>query len=54
MLTQVRRLVIHPTDDLRKRVEEHARTNGMTISEIVRRAVDQYVSKKSDTPKPSR
>lgn len=45
MLTQVKPVVVHPTEELRKRIEAHSKLHGMTVSEIVRRAIDQYVPK---------
>ena len=54
MLTQVKPVVVHPTEELRKRLEEHSKVHGMTVSEIVRRAIDQYIPKRPEAAKGGR
>lgn len=48
-VTKNRPVAAFPTAELRKRIDDYHRETGVPISEIVRRALDQYVPKQ---PKP--
>lgn len=45
-VTKNRPITAFPTDDLRKRIDDYHKESGVSISEIVRRALDKYVPKK--------
>jgi hypothetical protein len=43
------RTQIYLTDDLRRRVDEFTATQGMTLAELVRTALDRYLSEEQPT-----
>jgi Ribbon-helix-helix protein, copG family len=51
MVTDVRPIVAHPTAELRKRLESYSKDSGVSVSEIVRRALDEYLKSKEKPPR---
>jgi predicted DNA-binding protein len=51
--TKNRPITAFPTDELRKRIDDYSRETGVPISEIVRRALDEYISR-NEKPKSTR
>lgn len=42
------RTQVYLTPELRRRIDEVARTEGVTMAEVVRRALDRYLDEQSD------
>lgn len=51
-MTKNRPITAFPTDELRKRIDDYSRQSGISISEIVRRALDQYIPRHPRQSKP--
>ncbi len=43
MILEAKRIVVHPTKQLRQRIDAYCESSGVSVSEMTRRAIDSWL-----------